>query len=251
MFLTEVFTESVEKIPQEEEICKNLSLKPSEKLHREVVRYLGYKNDVKVTPEINSLIQKGIIEICTTIEPRTIYRCFSIQNSQNSSLREENNKTFSKNSGITCDLSLHQYNGIILMGATLGVDVDRLLNRTQIRDITYALILDSCATAAIESICDDLQDYLTTTYANQNMYLTKRHSPGYGDLPLSSQTKLLSCLDAERKIGLSTTRNFLLIPTKSVTAIIGISSFEQKNEHISCSTCKMYHVCNFRRSEVL
>jgi hypothetical protein len=115
--------------------------------------------------------------------------------------------------------------------------------------MVYALVLDSCATAFIESVCDNLQDDLTTTYAGQNKYLTRRHSPGYGNLQLSSQPQLLSLLDAGRKIGLSVTRNFLLTPTKSVTAVIGVSDFHRKIEPVSCNICEMRGKCNFRRRE--
>ncbi|MDR2781574.1 MAG: hypothetical protein LBB21_03940 [Holosporaceae bacterium] len=248
MFFTEAFDEFVEKIPREEMICKNLSVKPDEKFYSEVVRYLGYKNNAKVTPEIDSLIQKGIAEVCITAEPRAMCRCFSVRNS---SLLEGFDEMPSENFEKICNLPLHRYELIILMGATLGVTVDRLLKRTQVRNMTYALILDSCATAAIESVCDNLQDSLTAIYADRSMYITNRYSPGYGNLPLSFQTRLLFLLDAERKIGLNVTKDFLLTPTKSVTAIIGVSPFQQKNERIPCSACKMCNVCNFRRMEAL
>jgi hypothetical protein len=251
MFFPEALNEFIGKTPLEEKVCKNLTLKIDEKFRCEVIRYLGYKNNAEVPTQIDSLIQRGMDEVCDVAESRAIYRCFSIQNSENFLLREDGYKTSHENSGEICSLLLHQCDGIILMAATLGIPIDRLLNRTQIRDITYALVLDSCATAAIESVCDDLQYNLTAIYIGQNMYLTNRYSPGYGNLPLSFQTKLLSSLDAERKIGLNMTSNFLLTPTKSVTAIIGISKSQQKIKRISCNICKMRQVCHFRRSKVL
>ncbi len=50
-----------------------------------------------------------------------------------------------------------------------------------------------------------------------------RFSPGYGDCPLSAQRSIVnSVLNATRLIGLTVTPTSLLIPTKSVTAVIGL-----------------------------
>jgi cobalamin-dependent methionine synthase I len=49
---------------------------------------------------------------------------------------------------------------------------------------------------------------------------TKRYAPGYGDWELSSQTALLSLVDAGR-IGIRLTGDFLMIPAKSISGVIG------------------------------
>ncbi|MDR1267597.1 MAG: hypothetical protein LBJ70_04480 [Holosporales bacterium] len=231
----ENFADSIEKTPQEEKIYKSFSLKPEEKLRSEVIRYLGYKREADVTPEIAVLLQKGMAEVCAVAEPRAIYRVFSTRESPH----PEN----------ACHAPLSQQEGLVLMAVTLGVSVDRALDRAQIQDMTYALVLDSCATAAIESICDAVQGKVTEAYAHRKKHLTNRYSPGYGSLPLSTQPKLLSLLDAERKIGLSTTPSFLLTPSKSVTAMMWVSSLPQKDAHTSCEACNMHQVCHFRRQE--
>jgi hypothetical protein len=53
--------------------------------------------------------------------------------------------------------------------------------------------------------------------------ITWRFSPGYGDLPLDTHINLLGALDTSRKIGLTVSRSLILIPSKSVTAIIGVT----------------------------
>jgi cobalamin-dependent methionine synthase I len=52
--------------------------------------------------------------------------------------------------------------------------------------------------------------------------LTPRFSPGYGDFPLSYQRVLIDLLDAPRVLGVSVTPSDLLVPVKSVTAVVGI-----------------------------
>ena len=52
--------------------------------------------------------------------------------------------------------------------------------------------------------------------------LTPRFSPGYGDLSLDLQTDLIRITEAQKHIGITLSENLIMIPTKSVTAIIGI-----------------------------
>ena len=68
-------------------------------------------------------------------------------------------------------------------------------------NITKALILDACATTAIEEICDKICEDLEEMVKKDNMALTTRYSPGYGDLPIDIQG-FLSVLRAEKPIGL-------------------------------------------------
>ena len=50
----------------------------------------------------------------------------------------------------------------VLMAATLGADVEQLLMHVQVSDMARALILDSCASAAVENLCDNLEADLRT-----------------------------------------------------------------------------------------
>ena len=52
--------------------------------------------------------------------------------------------------------------------------------------------------------------------------LVSRYSPGYGDFPLAAQRTLLGLLDASRQVGVSLTDSLLMVPSKSVSAIIGV-----------------------------
>jgi cobalamin-dependent methionine synthase I len=49
-----------------------------------------------------------------------------------------------------------------------------------------------------------------------------RYSPGYGDLSLSFQPVLLNELNAAKLLGITLTDSYLMIPRKSISAIIGV-----------------------------
>lgn len=120
---------------------------------------------------------------------------------------------------------LYPCRSAILMAATLGTGVDRLLMQAALRSPVQQYTLDAVASALIEAWCERAETVLCT-----NRPHTCRFSPGYGDLPLSLQQSLLERLDAQRKIGVCLTDACLMTPTKSVTAIIGLWENELKKE---------------------
>ena len=75
---------------------------------------------------------------------------------------------------------------------------------------------------------------------------TWRFSPGYGDFPIDLQQKFLEILDAPKRIGVNTTENMLLVPRKSVTAVIGLSKGEISKGKRGCVSCNMYDRCEYR-----
>ncbi len=107
--------------------------------------------------------------------------------------------------------------------ATMGVKADMLVNRYMKKDMSRGVIFNAACVAVIEAFCDKLNGYLLNIENS-----SKRFSPGYGDLKLEYQRELLSHLEADRRVGVSLTDGCLMVPTKSVSAIIGIKQTELK-----------------------
>lgn len=133
----------------------------------------------------------------------------------------------------------------VLMAATLGVGIDALLRRTQVTDMGRALVLDACASAAIENVCDNFCAALARELAP--LYLTERFSPGYGDFPLESQKDFFRLLDLPRRLGLSLTPGNLMLPQKSVTALLGLADTPRPKRPGDCRLCDRFEDCAFRR----
>lgn len=131
-----------------------------------------------------------------------------------------------------------------VMAATLGAAVDRLIRTSQIRNMASAVILDCGASVLIEQICDSLEEYMKTQITG---YLTGRYSPGYGDLPIETQDSFLQALDGQRKIGLTVNQSHIMIPRKSVTAVLGIADHPVRGYLASCSECTLKDTCILRK----
>ena len=98
---------------------------------------------------------------------------------------------------------------VILLAATVGAALDRLIARASITSPTRALLYDAIGTERVEALCYAFSD-------------APRFSPGYGDLPLAFQREIFRVLDCPKHIGLSLGGSFIMTPSKSVTAIIPI-----------------------------
>ncbi len=135
----------------------------------------------------------------------------------------------------------------IILAATLGPQPDRLMKRKGLQDMGSALIFDMCAGDAIENLCNDINNELDEYYHSLGLFLTDRFSPGYGDLPLSASVDIAKMLDATRRIGLTFNSSGLMIPLKSVTALIGISDKPKPMTIRGCKYCRMTKSCSFKK----
>jgi 5-methyltetrahydrofolate--homocysteine methyltransferase len=135
----------------------------------------------------------------------------------------------------------------VIFAVTLSLGVDRLIARAQLSDMAAALVLDSAATALVESLADAVEQEIHA--GSPAAFFTARYSPGYGDLPLATQSELLRVLDAPRQIGLTTSESQILTPLKSVTAIVGVSSEPlPQMPRGKCRLCTLRESCAFRRT---
>ena len=56
----------------------------------------------------------------------------------------------------------------------------------------------------------------------ENKKTKPRFSPGYGDLPIEIQPKILTVLSADKTLGITLNESYLMTPVKSITAIMGV-----------------------------
>ena len=135
-------------------------------------------------------------------------------------------------------------NRAVIMAATLTQEADKLIRQAAVTNMAESLAIDCLCSAAVEQVCDRAEEEIFSRCSAP--YRTWRFSPGYGDLPLSLQSSLLLALNAQRRIGLTVTDSSLLIPSKSVTAIIGMSDRPVERGGRGCTICNMRENCAYR-----
>lgn len=135
----------------------------------------------------------------------------------------------------------------VLLAVTLGAESERLLLRMQAKDAAQALVLDAVLSAAIEAVLDAREEAMRRELTAQGRYLTDRFSPGYGDMPLAQTREICEVLGAQRAIGLTVSAGGVMIPRKSVTAILGISDVPVARRPAGCEGCAARETCALRR----
>lgn len=210
----------------------------------EAFRYMGCFE--APTGEILNELNNAAALIEEQSKPRVISKICDIERSNGLSLAG----TCLKLEGQAIDASLHDCEKCVIFCVSIGSEIDPLIRKWQIKDITYASMLDACASSAVENLCDIFEKEISDEFASSGYYLTDRFSPGYGDLPITIQKDFCTVLDTTRKIGVTVSESGIMIPRKSVTAIIGISHKEQKHRDTGCSTCQLQGNCKFRENGV-
>lgn len=132
-----------------------------------------------------------------------------------------------------------------LFAATLGAETDRLIRRAALTEVSGAAICQACAASLLEAYCDECCARMAEEVREEGLSLRRRFSPGYGDFSIHFQGPLLSALEAPKRIGLTATAAMMLTPTKSVTAVVGLSP-EPDCRPGGCAACGKAD-CAYRR----
>lgn len=107
---------------------------------------------------------------------------------------------------------------VIAFAATVGIGIDRLINKYSRISPAKAVVFDAIGSERIETLCDRFCEDIKSEFGN----LKPRFSAGYGDLPIQTQKELFSILQCDKKIGLTLNDSYMMSPSKSVSAFIGI-----------------------------
>ena len=142
---------------------------------------------------------------------------------------------------------------VYVFGATIGIGVDRLIAKATVDDVLAAAIYQAAGAAYIESYCDLIQEDIRRIAAEEGRGIRTRFSPGYGDLDIGEQKKVFDLLQLTKHTGIGLTEGMLMTPSKSVTAIIGVTceGADPKDGEIekrghNCSLCNMEN-CQYRK----
>lgn len=119
-----------------------------------------------------------------------------------------------------------------IFAATTGIEAHRLIERNSVISPLKGIVTDCVGSAAIEAFCDKIN----LSFDNCE-FLRPRFSPGYGDMPLECQKDIVELLQTQKNIGMNLTESLMMIPVKSVTAIIGIGKEKNKCTGPGCMIC--------------
>lgn len=193
----------------------------------EIARYLGYKNSMPDEATAR-LIDEKINELKCDFKV-----CYMPLKAITNDGEEADFGFFSVKSRDFCKF-IGDNKEIMLFGATIGIEFDRLMKKETVLSPSGAAVLQAVGTTYIEALCDMFCMEFGTK---------KRFSPGYGDLDITAQKDIFRVLEMGKNIGVSLTDSMLMTPTKSVTAFFVPNS----KECGGCEDCDKKENCSFRK----
>ncbi|MBQ5810829.1 MAG: Vitamin B12 dependent methionine synthase activation subunit [Clostridia bacterium] len=185
-------------------LIKNIAPPPIDK--QEILRYAGCRES---SADVLALMESCLKESETAFAYNVCYRVLDV--SIAGDICDFGSFSVPSLSLAKC---LSGYEKVVLFGATVGADIDRLIAKHSRLSPSRALMLQAIGAERIEALCD--------AFCNDWAVRSPRFSPGYGDLPLAIQKDIFSLLDCSRRIGLALNESLIMSPTKSVTAFMGI-----------------------------
>ena len=179
----------------------------------ETLRYLGYAG-VKNGNGIEGLLEECEKLLLPELAPRAVYDVFPLRRGEG----EELDLGFAKVNSHSLCLNLKGCDKIVLLAATVGAGVDRLIVKYNKLSPSRTVVLQAMGAAAVEQWVNEVNDIIKSEHGGTR----PRFSCGYGDLPLSLQREIFSALSVTKNLGVTLTDGDLMIPSKSVTAIVGV-----------------------------
>ena len=207
---------------------------------REALRYLGVRGEPEA--ELLRIMSALADRLAARVTPHSVWRVFPVS--------------------VTADGAALDGAGLVLPGelavktlapcsraavflCTLGAGFETLFRAEQARGMDRAVMLDALGSAYVETGCDAAEAEIAARFPGE--YLTDRFSPGYGGLPLSLQPDICALLDARRRLGVQVTDSFLMVPSKSVTAVVGLADTPQPARVRGCGVCSLREHCPYRK----
>jgi Vitamin B12 dependent methionine synthase, activation domain len=183
-----------------------------------VLMRLGYRRPSQV-PEKTSRIIDGVIEQARSLlAPKAIYRVVDVGQAEPGVIVIGG---AIRSNSVSVNERLRDCRRAVIFAATVGPGVEawghNLMNSGE---LTRALLADAYASSAAIALGLEVETIAARCLAEERLEATKRYAPGYGDWELADQAPLLGLLDATR-IGIALTEEYLMIPAKSISGVIG------------------------------
>lgn len=206
----------------------------------EALRYMGYF--AKPDERLNRVMDECELQLNAVANPRCVWRLFDVCREGGLYLDGCGFSLVGK------DISRHLSgcDKAAVIAVTLSAGVDRYLKTQTLSDGLYGLVADAMASVMTEQLAEQARVDVLRNMDGYNA--TWCYAAGYGDFPIEMLPKLLDCIDATRRIGLSCTATNMLTPQKSIVGIIGLSKKKVTGKLRGCGGCNMRENCAYRKS---
>ncbi|MFC1920214.1 vitamin B12 dependent-methionine synthase activation domain-containing protein [Chloroflexota bacterium] len=202
----------------------------------QLLNQIGYDDDYEPSAKIKSLVDGYIDNYHNLIESSFSYVIMDIESVQGSHVNLENSITLKSN--VLARL-LERCEQAVIFALTIGnhlEDMSAYLVENGL--VLQATVLDAIGSAAAEQLAFYVEDIIGKLVGYNGLVISRRFSPGYCDWDVSQQEMVFKALRDE-PLDIHLTEEYLMLPRKSISGIIGIGSSNNSIETYNpCKTCQ-------------
>jgi hypothetical protein len=210
----------------------------------EVCRYLGYRRGRGLPAPVSKVIDEQIAEGYKLIDPTCSYIIKDIKCIEGPQVIIDDSLVFTSP---TLAQILSQCSQVAIFLATIGNHLEARVSQLMSKgEMLKAAVLDTVGSEAVEKVACYIEETIRKAASINGAGISLRYSPGYCDWDISDQRMIFQAMrPASPAVHL--TEEFLMIPRKSISGIIGVARFGSNTINYSpCSVCNQ-HDCLSRR----
>lgn len=211
---------------------------------KETCRYLGYGASLPDETVLQAIDETAGL-LTPLLTPKETHRMFPLE------LNEDAHTAYICGLAVQSRALINNLRGcthVVMMAATIGFGPELLSRKSSVTGkLSRALIADAAGSALIESWCDEVNASIRAEASSLGLFARPRFSPGYGDFPLEFQRDIFRVLEVQKRIGITLSEQLLMLPAKSVTALIGLSPTDSRCPVSGCESCGRADTCAYRR----
>lgn len=201
----------------------------------ELALLMGYSSD-KLSLPIEEAIHRILDLIPKFLDPKGGFVILS-----DKKVKFETDKIRINGTTLECEKIISRYlrasESLAIMIVTIGSRLENLSKQFMDEgDLLKGYVADKAASELVEKTADLLEAELSEFTRQKHFKITNRYSPGYCGWSVNDQHKLFSFLP-DNFCGVSLTDSALMLPIKSISAVVGIGK-EVKKENYQCSICE-------------
>jgi hypothetical protein len=215
---------------------------------QEVAALLGYPNGKKIPPKVLASLTELQSRAAELFQPMYQYAIFPIRSIDRElqTVTLDNTHVF-HGEGIAEALRYSSQAAIFLV--TLGHPIVEEIERLNRVDVSRGFFLDVLSSVAAENLAEQVHVEIARLVLREGLHVGHRYSPGFCDWDLTQQRVLFSLLDSSL-LSVQLTDHYMMIPRKSVSAIIGVGGNHEEMAISPCGNCRRTD-CMARREDYL
>jgi cobalamin-dependent methionine synthase I len=202
---------------------------------KQILNQIGYEDEYEPSARIKSLVNDYIENYHNLIELAYSYTFRDIESAQRDCVDIADSIILE--SKVISSLA-RRCDKVAVFVLTIGNRLEEMVAYlAENRLVLQATVLDAIGSEAAEQLAEILEERIRNIVGYQNQVISRRFSPGYCDWNVNQQEMIFRAL-GDDTAGVRLTAEYLMLPRKSVSGIIGIGEHDSGiDDYNPCRTC--------------